>query len=409
MRLLLLVLYGACSSESKLAHVLQNRTQLFPPKNHSSRFRRLTRAEQTVEANEWWCSSSERHNSLRCRRHQLQRRHQQATDLTTRDLAAQELRQLLASAPSAALAAMQQETEAMLRGWCALATSAGLDLCVVASGGTVTRARHGKSRRRRSKKTGKAKALLAGASSDLSSSSSGGSSGSGSSSSSGSGGGSGGGGSSSSGGKDLSARKKKKKRGIAVLWSADVLSLLRAWWCADRRHMREPRCSRGVRWTRQQPGLSAMRRMFCAQPQHRNSTSGGIMRLCRRRKGFVEGGLPDGAGGSGSAGGSGAYELSSGGRAGVGGGGTRLRRALRASTVLKLMLALLGCALLAGWKMRHWRLTWTPYGRVRPSSATQTGGPWDGFSAGGGGSVVESEGSAARRRHTPKRPRLQAV
>ena len=31
--------------------------------------------------------------------------------------------------------------------------------------------------------------------------------------------------------------------------------------------------------------------------------------------------------------------------------------------------------LLAGWKMRHWRLTWTPYGRVRPSSATQTGGP----------------------------------
>ena len=90
-----------------------------------------------------------------------------------------------------------------------------------------------------------------------------------------------------------------------------------------------------------------------------------------------------------------------------------MRRALRASTVFKLMLALLGCALFAGWKMQHLRIAWSQCRRADPavpsSPYTQTGAVWGGGSGAGDGSVVESCGSAARRRHTPKRPRLQAV
>ena len=364
---LLLLLVVSCSG--KLAHVLQNRTQLFP-KNHTSRHRRLTRAEQTVAANEWWCARPERHGSLRCRRHQLQRKHQQATDATVRDAAAHELRDLLESAPTLALASMQEETETMLRGWCALATSAGLDLCIVASGGKVSRSRHNTGRHRKSSSKGAE---------------------SGSSSS-----------------KVLAERrKKKKKRGIAVLWSAEALALLRAWWCADRRHMREPRCSRGVRWTRQQPGLSAMRRLFCAQQDMdgslRNSTGTGdaVGRLCLGRAAVIAAAV-HGAAAAAQGGGSGAFQLSSGGRAGVGGGGMRQRRVLRASTVVKLMLVLLACALVTGWKMRH-LITGKRQRQQSDHSSTQTAEGWEGCRYSEG--IVGGD-SAARRRHTPKRARV---
>lgn len=177
------------------------------------------------------------------------------------------------------------------------------------------------------------------------------------------------------------AQRQNKKRGMAVLWTTNNLSLLRAWWCADRRHQREPRCARGVRWTRQQPGLSAMRRLYCATQNAdvvsarpaadktdatdangtsasssggggRSSVGGATARLCK------------GAGSSPR--GTAVYEsdpvygttvpsqlMSGGGIAGAGGSSRRNRPIVRQSTIIKIMLGLLLLATVFGWRMRH--------------------------------------------------------
>ena len=373
----------------KLAHAQINHTHSAPV-NSTRSVRRLTRAEQTVEANEWWCMHAERQSTLRCKRHRLQQRHQQAVDAAAREAASVELKELLSTAGESALAAMHEETEIMLHGWCALTTSAGLDLC--SSGNGQGRRRHNnkkKSKKRHGSGGSNNKGTTAGdAAAELTG-------GGGSSSSSGGGSGDG---SSSGGGKQVA---RQKKRGIAVLWNAESLSLLRAWWCADRRHMREPRCSRGVRWTRQQPGLSAMRRLFCAQQMPSNATGDGIARLCLGRAAQQQRAAVA-AGGSSSTGtgSSGDFTLSSGGRAGVGGGGTRQRRPLKASTVFKLMLALLGLALLCGWRVRHFLI----------AKRARVEGDSDGMqTASRLSDQVVSAGAATRRRWRTgeKRARLQ--
>jgi hypothetical protein len=132
--------------------------------------------------------------------------------------------------------------------------------------------------------------------------------------------------------------------------------LLRAWWCADLRHAREPRCARGVRWTRQQPGLSAMRRLFCAQSLPTNSTGAAAARLCLGATGAAGAAVYEGSASASSAD---VYSdevpsrLRSGG--GIAGSGGRSRRQYSCSKwcVLKLMVGLLALAAFVGWSVRH--------------------------------------------------------
>ena len=84
----------------------------------------------------------------------------------------------------------------------------------------------------------------------------------------------------------------------------------------------------------------------------------------------------------------------------MGGGGTRQRRPLKASTVFKLMLALLGLALLCGWRVRHFLI----------AKRARVEGDSDGMqTASRLSDQVVSAGAATRRRWRTgeKRARLQ--
>ena len=89
-----------------------------------------SRAEQTVAANEWWCAFQDKADGLSCRRHRLQQRHRLAADDDERETIRSELTSLLETAGQAARAVLQEETRAMLRSFCALATSKSLEVCV---------------------------------------------------------------------------------------------------------------------------------------------------------------------------------------------------------------------------------------------------------------------------------------
>jgi hypothetical protein len=141
-------------------------------------------------------------------------------------------------------------------------------------------------------------------------------------------------------------KKGNRRRGIATLWTAEALATLRAWWCADRRHVREPRCARGVRWTRQQPGLSAMRRLFCDQRAANEAGGANVARLCLGVAGHTA------AGGTSSAtvASAGSLSWSQDGDDGRG----RRQRMLHPYTVAKIMVCLLCGAALLGWGLSRW-------------------------------------------------------
>ena len=262
----------------------------------TGRTRKETIAAQNAAANEWWCSEQYdlRRSSLRCKRHALQERHRKASSEHERQALSKELGALLRNAGESALAAMRDEGLTMLRGWCALSSSAGLEIC----------SSHRQKKLR--KKTG---------------------------------GGRGGGG---GGGHEQNSRA----RGIAVLWTPESLSLLRTWWCSNRRRMREPRCLRTVRWTRQQPGLSAMRRLFCAQQASasRNATSllssERAKRLCHSRAGASTAADTSSAGLSATD----FFTLQP----------KQRGRYVRTSIVYKFVFGLLCMGLVVGWKIRQW-------------------------------------------------------
>ena len=318
--------------EQRLAHVSH-------PKAKSLRRRQLagesSRAAQTVAANEWWCAHQDKVDGLSCRRHRLQQRHRQATDSAEREDVQRQLSSLLAGADEAALAALQEETRGMLRGFCALVTSRGLEVCAGAR-----RRRDVKSKTQQARRRGGAGARSGAAAPAV--------------------------GVRTGGDRSPAVKPRHGKRGIALLWTAESLSLLRAWWCADVRHTREPRCARGVRWTRQQPGLSAMRRLYCAQSEATNSS---VPRLCLGVEGVAGAAVYEGSSSyegsimsSKAAARIGSYIYgatvpsqlrSGGGIAGSGGARRPPPRLIRQSTVIKLMIGMLLCAALMGWKARH--------------------------------------------------------
>jgi len=204
----------------------------------SARLHRRTsslRAQQIVRANEWWCTQSDpsRNASLGCRRHALQQQHAVAKSDDDRSMIMKHLNVLLKANEHS----LHAETKEMMQHFCAEQGHVRLLVCTDSMPTEMLLLhaswKHGSSGFSGSGTKGVQRQVVAGR----------------------------GGG----------------RKGMAVLWTADTLNVLRTWWCADRRHAREPRCARGVRWTRQQPGLSAMRRLFCAQSKKGGSN---VARLC---------------------------------------------------------------------------------------------------------------------------------
>lgn len=359
---------------------------------------RLTRAEQTVAANEWWCEHTDKDSTLSCRRHRLQQRHRATTNEQEREAIRKELSALLEGAGSPAFAELQEETRKMLRSFCALATSRRLEVCTNRAHTTPApqrRRRPAQNGARAGKGKGKGKSK-------------------------------GGVHAPASTGRAVNKRRRHSggPRGIAALWTPEALALMRAWWCADRRHTREPRCARGVRWTRQQPGLSAMRRLYCAQNAAPLSSSTSVpnaskstptMRLCLGSEGAAGAAVYEG-----SSAGTDVYgtivpsELrSGGGTAGVGGNG-RARRpthVVRQSTVLKLMIAMLALAALIGWKARHHCIGRRGGAVTAPLPAAQTATALPPPGERGDEAVVNSAAPAAARRrvHLAPAKRVRSV
>lgn len=214
-----------------------------PQTNWSNMDSRLSlRAQQTILANEWWCAQPEpgRNASLACRRYTLRRLYAASAESQARTEVRMQISEMVMDASEATLSAMRSDTKEMLRQFCSIESNALLEVCTSASSDAAAgrpnrRRMHSKNRRL----------------------------------------GRGGG-----GGKRGSGRGNGRgngRKGMAQLWTPETLQWLRTWWCAERTHAREPRCSRSVRWTRQQPGLSAMRRLYCA-----SSERGGahVAKLC---------------------------------------------------------------------------------------------------------------------------------
>ena len=300
----------------------------------------LTRAEQTVAANEWWCAHSDKVEGLSCRRHLLQQRHRQAVVPAEREAARRELNALLEGAGEAALAALRDETNKMLSGFCALATNRRLEVCVANRVRTKQRQKQQQKRPRPRKTSKKSHEEYDGKNPHAKRAA-------------------------PAAAPVRRAQPPAKKRGIAKLWTTDNLAILRAWWCADQRHAREPRCARGVRWTRQQPGLTAMRRLFCVMREGGGASGEKADASAKKSKAtkLCLGPPPAGVGGRAVYEGSSVGadygnempdELRSGG--GIAGYGASRRQRptylVRPATVVKLMLALLVLALFIGWKAR---------------------------------------------------------
>ena len=122
------------SGHMLLAHVDTSVNRTNASKSRQLRERRdrarpLSRAAAVVAAHDWWCGHDGREGTLRCRRHLLQQKHRQAKDEVEREAVSKQLTALLVDAGEAALAAMQEEGQVMLHGWCALSGSASLDVC----------------------------------------------------------------------------------------------------------------------------------------------------------------------------------------------------------------------------------------------------------------------------------------
>ena len=229
---LMVVAARATAGEApRLAHVA-NLTKSRHPRS-------LSKAEQTVRVNEWWCTQPGHNVSLNCRRHLMQRRFAATEQESERAAISQQLRDLLLYAGEPAIAALKEETRSMQHAFCQLSTNANLPLC--RSRQRAAAASKGGSH---SKQPNRKVAPSAAASSS---------------------------GRAAAGG---------KRRGIAKLWTPEVLTVLRAWWCGERRHAREKLCNRGVRWTRKTPGLSAMRNQYCAQQRPADESEANIARLC---------------------------------------------------------------------------------------------------------------------------------
>ena len=91
--------------------------------------KRLLRAEQITQANDWWCGHLDKTDSLACRRHKLQQRHSQALGAAEREVVRAELKALLEGAGDQALTTLRADVLSMQRGFCALASSRSLELC----------------------------------------------------------------------------------------------------------------------------------------------------------------------------------------------------------------------------------------------------------------------------------------
>jgi hypothetical protein len=271
--------------------------------------RQPSRMEQVVQANDWWCAHKGQNQSLGCQRHHLQKQYA-AAEGAERERINQQLGGLLLAAGEPAIAAMQDETRRMIQSFCALPANSALSLCETDGGDTVQQRLVGARRRALSRRH--------------------------------------------TGGHAAKLRKGKGggRTGVAKLWTSDTLAILRGWWCSDRKHVRESRCSRGVRWTRQQPGLGAMRRMYCEQRAANAPNSATVVRLCH--------GIPRNTAELGASGGTrttGTVSLKS----SASSGGNRQRRpaALRKWTVLRIMLGLLvlavvlGCTCARCWQARR--------------------------------------------------------
>ena len=242
----------------------------------------LTKSQQTALANEWWCAQPG-HNplSLGCRRHVLQQRFASTPAGSARENVQRELRDLLVHADASTMSAMRADTREMWLAFCSLSRSRHFSLCTPQQGFT-------RLPRHKSNTKHPTSGLLA-----------------------------------------------RRRKGIAVLWTAETLSLLRAWWCSDRKHARDHRCSQGIRWTRQQPGLSAMRRLFCAKNPEGHAAS---ILICHG----IPGVAPAVHGGNHQS----IPTLTRNAAALVHG---RPRRGLRSRTVSMLMVGLLAAAALVGW------------------------------------------------------------
>ncbi len=289
------------------------------------------RAQQTILANEWWCAQPEpgRNTSLACRRHKLQQLYAASAESPERTEVRKQLSTLLSGAGEAALSAMRADTKEMLRQFCAIESNAQLEVC----SGTAPGAAAGKPARRRMHSKQKR----------------------------------GGGGGSGSKKQAKGGGGGRGRKGMAQLWTPETLQVLRTWWCAERRHGREPRCSRGLRWTRQQPGLSAMRRLFCAK-----SERGGphVARLCLGAPGVA----PAAVGMSRSERRQALPQLAKNAAALVHG---RPRRGLRPSTVNKIMGVLLVFAALFGWMLsRAWARRAAPAAAASEMPRPRAHGSW---------------------------------
>ena len=277
-----------------------------------------SRAQQIVLANEWWCTQEEpgRGVSLACRRHALQQHYASTADGPERKAVHQQLSALLLEADGVARERLHADTKELMRQFCVLPSSTRLDVCDSAAAGAAATAEESSSdkkpvRRRMNSQKQQTKR------------------------------GGGGGGKKQQQQQQKGMAKGNGRKGISVLWTTDTLQVLRTWWCADRRHAREPRCSRGVRWTREQRGLSAMRRLFCAQSERGGAN---VAKLCLGAPGVAAAAVGMSRGDRRAR--TELPALKKNAAALVHG---RPRRGLRPSTVNKIMFGLLVLAGLTGW------------------------------------------------------------
>ena len=88
----------------------------------------MSRAEQTVQINAWWCALPGHNGSLACRRHELQERFQRAGALERQEVS-RSLSALLSGAAPHELAAMHEDTRSMVLAFCAQSPAPSLPAC----------------------------------------------------------------------------------------------------------------------------------------------------------------------------------------------------------------------------------------------------------------------------------------